>query len=110
MIDLARVTPATFQPHVGSDFTVEVAEQRVALRLSEVVDDGIAHGLHQFSLLFHGPADHVLPASIHRFVHDALGVIEIFVVPVVGSTAERIVYQACFSVRAPAGPLQDTPR
>jgi hypothetical protein len=110
MIDLARVNPATFQPHVGSDFTVEAAGQSVALRLVEVVDDGIAHGLHQFSLFFHGPADRVLPASIHRLDHHALGTMELFVVPVVGSTAERILYQACFSVWAPEGPFQDVPR
>lgn len=41
---------------------------------------------------------------MYAFHHDTLGSLMLFIVPVVGSNAERIVYQACFS-----GPIQAQP-
>lgn len=73
------------------------------LRLVEVTDEGVAHGIRQFSLFFHGPADRVLPADTYSFRHHTLGSIELFIAPIVGSNHERIVYQACFSVVVPPG-------
>jgi len=94
--------PETFRPHIGTDFTVSGGERPVILRLADVNDAGISNGMRQFSLLFHGPGDRQLPDGIHAMTHDALGPLEIFIVPVVGSNAARIVYQACFSAAAGA--------
>lgn len=95
--------PAVFRDHLDTIFMVDDGAGAVPLRLVDVSDEPPARGLRQFSLLFHGPGDPVLSQSTHAFRHPVLGTLEIFVVPVVGSTSERIVYQACFSVRADPG-------
>ena len=89
--------PERFRPHIGSDFTIDDRGERVVLRLADVADGGVSTGVHQFSLIFHGPADHVLPDAIHALSHPSLGTLDIFLTPVVGSDASRILYQACVS-------------
>jgi len=94
------IDPATFREHIGTIFTVDDGDQTIALRLSEVTDDGVSNGMRQFSLFFHGPGDRLLSERIHALAHETLGTLEIFIVPVVGSTASRAWYQACFSLPA----------
>ena len=94
------IDPATFREHIGTIFTVDDGDQTIALRLSEVTDDGVSNGMRQFSLFFHGPGDRLLSERIHALAHETLGTLEIFIVPVVGSTASRACYQACFSLPA----------
>jgi hypothetical protein len=94
--------PETFQAHLDTIFELDDASG-IQLRLVEVTDEGVAHGIRQFSLFFHGPADRVLPADTYSFRHQTLGSIELFIAPVLGSNHERIVYQACFSVLVPPG-------
>ena len=93
--------PAIFREHLNSTFVVDDGGTRVPLTLAEVTDIPAAPGFRQFSLFFHGPANHVLSQAIHTFHHDVLGPLEMFIVPVVGSTRERIVYQAAFNLLAP---------
>jgi hypothetical protein len=93
------IDPAAFAKHIGTDFTVG-GQGGPVLRLTDVKDHGVANGMHQFWLLFHGPGDRLLPQEIHAFAHPVLGTHDIFVVPVQGSTAARILYQACFAVPA----------
>jgi hypothetical protein len=92
--------PETFRAQLDTMFQAEDASGPVQLRLVEVADDGVAGGIRQFSLFFHGPADRVLPQDTYALQHAALGSLALFIVPVVGSTRERVVYQACFSVAA----------
>jgi hypothetical protein len=94
------IDPATARQHVGSDFSVRDRDRTVTLRLVDVADQGVSNGMRQFSLFFHGPPDCVLAQSIYTFVHPELGALDIFIAPVVGSNAARIVYQACFSAPA----------
>jgi hypothetical protein len=96
--------PETFRAQLDTIFQVEDASGPIRLRLVEVADDGVARGIRQFSLFFHGPADPILPQNTYALQHDALGSLAVFIVPVVGSNRERTVYQACFSVAAPASP------
>jgi hypothetical protein len=49
-----------------------------------------------FSLVFRGPPQFVLPQRIYRFEHEALGELDIFVVPI-GRTAAGVAYEAIFS-------------
>lgn len=93
--------PETYRPHVGSTFTVVQDAGPIALRLVKVDDERVSGGFGQFSIFFHGPTDRLLPQGIQTFSHQALGTFEIFIVPVVGSNHERIVYEACFSRQAP---------
>jgi len=123
--------PEAFRPYIGSDFSIEegalrtigegahrtveegaqqtVGEraQHTVLTLAEVSDSGVSNGMHQYSLLFHGPADRILPERIHTLRHPSLGTLEIFIVPVVGSNALRTIYQACFS--RPADSVHERP-
>jgi hypothetical protein len=95
--------PEIFQAQLNTIFQMDDASGPIQLRLVEVTDDGVANGIRQFSLFFHGPADHVLPANTYSFRHHALGSLDLFIAPILGSNHERIVYQACFSVMLPPG-------
>lgn len=88
---------ATFRPHVDTTFVADRGAREVPLRLAEVGDERVSGGIEQFSLFFHGPADRVLPQGTYALEHTTLGLLALFLVPVVGSNHERIVYQACFS-------------
>jgi hypothetical protein len=100
----ARIDPETFRAHVGTTFDVDGAAGRIPLRLDEVTDVVSSRGIMRFALLFHGPADRLLPQETYLFHHRALGAMMLFIVPVVGSNAERIVYEACFT-----RPMQPAP-
>jgi hypothetical protein len=93
--------PAVFRQHLDTVFRVSHGASQVPLRLADVAEEPPARGVRQFSLFFHGPGDPQLPQAIHTFEHDALGTLELFIVPVIGSTRERIVYQAAFNLLAP---------
>jgi uncharacterized protein DUF6916 len=93
--------PETFREQLDTIFQLDDPSGPIQLRLVEVADEGVARGIRQFSVFFHGPADRVLPQNTYSFTHEALGSLAFFIVPVVGSNQERIVYQACFSVVAP---------
>jgi hypothetical protein len=93
--------PEVFRKHLNTNFVFDDPSGPLDLRLVDVEDQGVAHGVRQFSLFFHGPADRILPANTFSFRHDSLGQIDLFLGPVVGSNHERIVYQACFSVLMP---------
>jgi len=92
-----HIDPETFREHVGTIFDVEVDADRVPLRLDEVSDGRSGRGILRFSILFHGPPDRLLPQGMYPFHHAALGAMMLFIVPVVGSNAERILYEAVFT-------------
>ena len=49
-----------------------------------------------FSLLFRGPSDHALSQGIYRFNHRSIGGMDLFIVPVAGTT-DGIFYEAVFN-------------
>src|ERR1700726_5082088 len=93
--------PETFREQLDTVFQVDRDSGAIPLRLAQVADEPTGGGMRQFSILFHGPADRTLPQGMYSFRHEALGSLMLFIVPVIGSNAERIVYEACFS-----GPVQ----
>jgi hypothetical protein len=95
--------PATYRRLIGTVFSLDEPHP-VDLRLATVTDERVGGGVLQFSVFFHGPADQILPQGTYSFRHDGLGSLTLFIVPVIGSNDERIVYQACFSV-----PVQPPP-
>jgi hypothetical protein len=99
-----QIDPEEFCAQLDTTFRVEVDAAGVPLQLVEVVDERSSGGFQWFSLLFHGPSDRLLPQGTHLLHHDVFGELMLFLVPVVGSNSERIVYEACFSRRAPARP------
>ena len=93
----------TFEPHVGSIFHVRHAlGHATGLRLIEINRIALTPTLEQFSLIFHGPPSDPLAQATYRFEHPTGGPWDLFIAPVTGSGAERMVYEACFSRIIPA--------
>jgi hypothetical protein len=100
---LDRLTVDSFTPAVGGTFVlsadglepleIELVEARPQVADAPAVD---ASGTRApFSLTFRGPVEPALPQRIYRVEHDAVGMLEIFVVPV-GRDAAGTLYQAVF--------------
>jgi uncharacterized protein DUF6916 len=94
---VARLDRAAFRAHLDTMFVVARDADRIPLRLAEVNDGQPRRGIESFSLLFTGPVDRLLPQGLYLLEHDALGTLGIFIVPVLGSNAERILYEAVFT-------------
>ena len=91
------IDPEVLRRHLDTVFHVAHDAGIVPLRLVEVADGRVGGRLQQFSVLFHGPSDRILPQGTYDMHHDSLGSLALFIVPVIGSTRERIVYEAAFS-------------
>jgi len=91
--------PAALRAQLDTIFHAAGEAGQVPLLLAEVVEGQSDRRVHRFSILFHGAADRPLPQGTYSFRHDTLGEFLLFIVPVVGSNDERIVYEACFTRR-----------
>ncbi len=98
----AHVDAATFRAQLDTSFRLAHDGPPISLRLAEVVDGPARGNLEQFSLFFHGPVDLPLPQGTYTFDHDSLGTMAMFIVPIIESTSERLVYQASFSRFVPS--------
>jgi hypothetical protein len=96
-----ELEPEALRAQLDTLFRAGGEADHVPLRLVEVIDGQSNRRVRRFSILFHGPADRLLPQGTYSFRHDAFGEFLLFIVPVVGSNDERIVYEACFSRLAP---------
>lgn len=93
---LETFTLATFEPLVGSAFTLRGSDQALSLVLVEAKghrDDRT----ERFSLLFQGPGSPVAPQAIHRLEHAEIGAFDLFLGPVHLPGFEGIPYQAVFN-------------
>lgn len=97
----AKLTEEDFRPHVNTKFRVKVdAPRPIELELFEV--KGYTPGPHEqarmvrFSLFFYGPDDIYMPQYNYALEHDALGALEIFLVPV-GRDERGFLYEAVFN-------------
>jgi hypothetical protein len=76
---------STFAPHVDSVFAVPLPDgPTVPLTLYRVEEHEPFEGQPRpdpFSLWFSGPEDAPLPQGVYRLEHDALGPLELFIVP-----------------------------
>ena len=83
---MAQLTEAEFSRHVNTDFDLSFGDEQLQLRLVEVKAYlPQAHeesGMDRFSLFFHGPGDRYLPQRVYRMTHEAMGEIDIFLVPI----------------------------
>jgi hypothetical protein len=78
----------SFAEHLNTKFRVlpnaENARE-VEIELAELVEfPMLTHGrseLERFTLYFYGPLDSFLPQGIYRLAHEAMGELEIFLVP-----------------------------
>ena len=85
-MDLRSVTAQTFLPHRDSEFRIVRQDgAAVTLRLRDVDAHGLqAHAprTEPFSLVFVGPPEPGLRQGIYQLRHDALGDVELFLVPI----------------------------
>src|SRR5436305_68203 len=81
--DIAALKIDDFRPHLEAVFEMKAEGGVVPLKLAKVDasgDSGRAGGA--FSLIFIAPKGPFLPQAIYPIKHPALGVMEIFLVPV----------------------------
>lgn len=83
---LDDVNVDTFAGRVGELFHVSLGDaEAIAVELREVTAVGRPYregGRAPFSLVFVGPGEPVLPQQIYALDHDALGRLDIFLVPI----------------------------
>jgi hypothetical protein len=107
---LETLTLAKFSELLHARFRVRVSpSEEIELELAEatpgrVVDSQGRGGerFESFSLVFHGPADRLLPQKMHLFEHPQLGRFELFMVPI-GQGPGCFKYQVIFNRLIPAG-------
>jgi hypothetical protein len=95
--DLAALGIDDFTPHLEASFDMQAAGGVVRLKLVKADpagDSGRAGGA--FALLFVAPKGPWLPQAIYPVTHPALGIMEIFLVPV-GPMQGGNGYQAVFT-------------
>src|SRR5208337_1671335 len=103
---LDQLTVTDFVAHVNTSFRVllesgdvldlELIEAKTIGENPRPVSPGIRQ--HAFSLIFRGPRDRLLPQRIYPVEHPALGVLEIFLVPLgPEGDSQGLHYQAVFN-------------
>src|ERR1700754_1774947 len=97
MVDLAALAIGDFSPHIDAVFDLQAAGGVVPLKLAKVDPAGNSGRTGgAFSLIFVAPKGPFLPQAIYPVTHPALGVMEIFVVPI-GPRQGGNGYQAIFT-------------
>ena len=100
MNDMEHYTLDRFQPLLGESFEISGGGSTVQATLVEVADLREAQGAglrsRQFSLVWRGPCEPVLPQQIHRVTHAAIGSLDLFLVPI-GPDAGGMRYEAVFT-------------
>jgi hypothetical protein len=95
------LTPATFEPHVGTEFTIDVGGGTAIQTLLDSVQrhPPRTHGdrTEPFSLTFVGPRDKPLPQATYSLEHSELGSLEIFLVPIGPNADGQPRYEAVFN-------------
>jgi hypothetical protein len=96
-VDLAALATGDFSPHLDAAFDMQTAAGVVPLKLTKI--DAVGHSGRAggaFSLIFVAPKGPWLPQGIYPVAHPALGILEIFLVPV-GPMQGGNGYQAIFT-------------
>jgi hypothetical protein len=94
------LTPATFEPHIGSEFSIASVADRVVVVLAAV--NRLAPRSHgdrtePFSIVFLGPSGDALPQATYTLQHPDLGDLAMFLVPIGPDRAGQQQYEAVFN-------------
>ncbi len=85
---MAELTEEEFSKHLNSKFHTAINGRDLELALVEVKayrpQEHEQPGMERFSAFFDGPGDLFLPQGIYRLVHDRMGDVELFLVPISG--------------------------
>ena len=94
------LTYESFASHLNSTFALQLGESTIDLTLTQATKQPLRPypGMMRepFSLHFRSASPVVLPQRIYPFAHDAMGRLEIFIVPI-AREAQGIVYEAVFN-------------
>lgn len=101
--DAHGLSAAAFRAALDTWFEIESGDAPFFLLLKEVSERPTVAGHARFSLLFHGPGSPVLPQDNYALKHPAFADLELLLVPVIGSTPERTLYEVCISHLAGTG-------
>ncbi|CAG7633762.1 DUF6916 family protein [Paenibacillus allorhizosphaerae] len=88
---------SAFREAVGTPFRIPLSQQEVMLQLVDVSEQASSPNMVQFSLLLRGPLEFFLPQQTYRMVHEQLGELELFMVPV-GREADGFRYEIVFNL------------
>ena len=96
-----NISRKRFAEHIDTQFTVMVeGNQRVSLTLVEVKSLGTRETgelkVESYSLIFEGPTAPMLAQSSFEFVHEHMGELVIFIVPL-GPSSGVMRYEAIFN-------------
>jgi hypothetical protein len=90
-------TKEGFAEHVNTKFTIPLEPSgAIELELVEVVSTLSTPRQEQFSVFFRGPANIYLPQMTYHMTHDAMGELDLFIVPV-GRQPDGFHYEAVFN-------------
>lgn len=99
-MELTELNEDTFARHLNTKFYVPLEDKKVELELVKVISDkgelDKIEGVDRFSIYFTGPVDSFLQQRIYTFEHEALGQMEIFIVPIARQD-DKYHYEAVFS-------------
>ena len=90
---LETFTVDTFSGRTGERFKLDLeGHEPLELELVEVTELGApgAERRTQFSIVFGGPAEPLLPQRIYRVEHPEIGAFDIFLVPIAPGTYEAV--------------------
>jgi len=97
----ASLTEEEFSKHLNTTFRARLdAEAEVDLELVEVKGylgrPGDQQGMERFSIFFKGPGKPFLPQHTYALSHEAMGTIDLFLVPI-GPDGDGFRYEAVFN-------------
>ncbi len=96
-MDLATLTAQSFAPCMQEAFALSGPDGPLDLILTEVEEFGrAAGGRNAFSVRFIGPPRPILPQAIYRLENEAMGALEMFLVPL-GPKDGGMRYEAVFT-------------
>jgi peptide subunit release factor 1 (eRF1) len=99
-MELLDLKEELFAKQLNTKFYIQFEDARIELELVEVAGDSGSldkiEGVERFAIYFLGPSEGYLEQRTYMLEHDALGQLEIFLVPV-GRQDDRYKYEAVFS-------------
>ena len=89
---LETFTAETFKPLLHERFVLDAGDRRVDLELVDVTESAApgANRSAQFSIVFSGPSELILPQAIYELEHPELGAFELFLVPIAAGRYEAV--------------------
>ncbi len=100
-LNVEQLKKSDFEAACNSAFMVSTIEQPTTtfpFTLTTLTTRSAPSGFEQFSLIFAGPPEPLLPQGTYRFMHDDLGELPLFMVPI-GRNALNVQYEVCISRR-----------